>query len=66
MASLPLSLSGTTRSLAGRQWRWRGGNMDLGTMGDGFESADSSAGGTLTDDLVTQLLLARGVARDGL
>ena len=36
-------------------WRWRGGNMDMG------ESAAD-----LGDDLVTQLLLARGVPRDDL
>jgi single-stranded-DNA-specific exonuclease len=46
---------GVERSLTGRAWRWRGGNMEFG-------------GGTagLEDDLVTQLLLARGVARDDL
>jgi single-stranded-DNA-specific exonuclease len=46
---------GVERSLTGRVWRWRGGNMEFG-------------GGTagLEDDLVTQLLLARGVARDDL
>ena len=43
-------------SLSGRQWRWRGGNMDLGGRMD--------AG--LGDDLVTQILLSRGVARDDL
>ena len=43
-------------SLGGRLWQWRGGNMDL---------ADAS-GFTLEDDLVTQLLLSRGVARDDL
>ena len=36
-------------------WQWRGGNMDLAEGGAGIE-----------DDLVTQLLLARGVARDDL
>ena len=44
-------------SLSGRAWRWRGGN---GEVVDG----SSSAGGL--DDLVTQLLLARGVSRDDL
>ncbi len=38
------------RSLAGNGWRWRGGNMDLGTGGAG-------------DDLVDQLLLSRGIDR---
>ena len=54
MASLPASPSTVTRSLGGRQWRWRGGNMDLAGAG----------GPSLSDDLVTQLLLARGVARE--
>lgn len=43
-------------SLSGKAWRWRGGNMDM---------AQGAAGG-LNDDIVTQLLLARGVARDDL
>ena len=61
MASRPASLFGIERSLGGRQWRWRCGNMDLrGT------EPDDGAGGNLGDDLVTQLLLARGVARDDL
>ncbi|MBC2664797.1 single-stranded-DNA-specific exonuclease RecJ [Novosphingobium flavum] len=55
MASLPLTLSASARSLSGRQWRWRGGNMDLADPG--------LDGASLTDDLVTQLLLARGVER---
>ncbi|MCA1661332.1 MAG: single-stranded-DNA-specific exonuclease RecJ [Novosphingobium sp.] len=49
---------GIERSLNGRAWRWRRGSMDFGE-GPAGES------GTL-DDLVTQLLLARGVARDDL
>ncbi len=40
---------GVKRSLAGRRWRWRGGNMALGNPA------------TLDHDIVTQLLLARGV-----
>ena len=37
-------------------WRWRGGNMDIGEGGNpGLE-----------DDLVAQLLLARGVPREDL
>src|SRR5438045_5223083 len=43
---------GVERSLTGKAWRWRGGNMEL---------PDGAAG--LEDDVVTQLLLARGVAR---
>ena len=44
---------GVGRSILGRRWRWRGGNMALG---DGSEGA-----ATLDHDIVTQLLLARGV-----
>ncbi|HUQ13371.1 MAG TPA: single-stranded-DNA-specific exonuclease RecJ [Novosphingobium sp.] len=50
-------VTGITRSLKGRAWRWRGGNMDL---------AADAAGSGLHDDLVTQMLLARGVLRDDL
>src|SRR5690606_15130214 len=53
MATRP-AVCGVERSLTGRAWRWRGGNMELG----------HSPG--LEDDIVTQLLLARGVARDDL
>ena len=41
---------GVERSLSGKAWTWRAGNMDLG----------NGAGGS--DDLVTQLLRSRGVA----
>ena len=41
-----------TRSILGQPWRWRGGN------GDGRDP------GYRPDDLVTQLLLARGCPRD--
>lgn len=55
MASHSLSpVFGVTRSLGGRAWHWRGGNMDLGEASGGL------------DDVVTQLLLSRGVARDDL
>lgn len=54
MASAPsYSILGIDRSLTGRAWRWRGGNMDL-----------SGSQGSLDHDLVTQLLLARGVPHD--
>lgn len=53
MASAPPSILGIDRSLTGRAWRWRGGNMDL-----------SNSHASLDHDLVTQLLLARGVAHD--
>jgi single-stranded-DNA-specific exonuclease len=46
---------GVESSLSARAWRWRGGNMDL---------PEGAAG--LEDDIVTQLLLARGVAREDL
>ena len=53
MASASLSILGLERSLTGRAWCWRGGNMDL-----------STSPASLDHDLVTQLLLARGVAPD--
>lgn len=53
MASAPSSILGIDRSLTGRAWRWRGGNMDL-----------SASHASLDHDLVTQLLLARGVPHD--
>lgn len=49
MASIVPSALGISRSLSGKAWTWRGGNMDLGASGSGL------------DDIVTQLLLARGV-----
>ncbi len=49
---------GVERSLAGKRWRWRGGNMAVGGSG--------GAGATLDHDIVTQLLLARGVTPDDL
>jgi len=52
MASAPAPLIGLGASLSGKAWRWRGGNMDL---------AEGPAG--LEDDIVTQLLLSRGVER---
>lgn len=55
MASRSLSpVFGVTHSLAGRTWQWRGGNMEL---------SDPSGG---MDDIITQLLLSRGVPRDDL
>ncbi len=47
------------RSITGQEWRWRGATADgAGALcgGSGFES----------DDLVTQLLLARGCSRESL
>jgi len=46
---------GVERSISGLAWRWRGGNMELAGPAAGLE-----------DDIVTQLLLARGVAREDL
>lgn len=54
MSSAPPSILGLDRSLSGRTWRWRGGNMDLGN------------GSSLDHDVVTQLLLSRGVAPEDL
>jgi single-stranded-DNA-specific exonuclease len=48
---------GVGRSLSGRAWRWRGGNGDAIEAGPGLGELD---------DLVTRLLLARGVPRDDL
>jgi single-stranded-DNA-specific exonuclease len=56
MASSP-AIFGIDSSLTGRAWRWRGGNMDLRAI---------SAAGMGDTDLVTQLLLSRGVAVDDL
>ena len=53
MASQALShVFGVSHSLTGRAWRWRGGNMELG-------SATS-----LDQDIVRQLLLSRGIATE--
>ncbi len=50
MASQALShVFGVSSSLTGRAWRWRGGNMELGSRS------------ALEDDIVRQLLLSRGV-----
>jgi single-stranded-DNA-specific exonuclease len=56
MASRALNhVFGVDRSLSGKAWLWRGGNMDVSASGTGA-----------LDDVVTQLLLSRGVARDDL
>lgn len=44
---------GVSSSLSGKAWSWRGGNMDLGSSSHGLE-----------DDILTQLLLTRGVDRN--
>jgi single-stranded-DNA-specific exonuclease len=50
---------GVSRSLSGKAWRWRGGNMELD---------DSQGGGPrgLDRSILDQLLLTRGVAEDDL
>ena len=55
MDSRSANVFGIARSLTGKVWRWRGGNMHL-----------SEGAGGLEDDIVTQLLLSRGVAREDL
>ena len=50
-----MAVYGIERSLSGKAWRWRAGNMDLGDSG----FADGNG-------LAAQLLLARGVSRDDL
>ena len=47
-------VAGVTRSILGQPWRWRG------AAGEGLDAS------FVADDLVTQLLLARGVARDAI
>ncbi|KPH63366.1 single-stranded-DNA-specific exonuclease RecJ [Novosphingobium sp. ST904] len=60
MASRPVpSVLGIDRSLTGKSWRWRGGNMDISDSSSGFPSG-------LEDDIVTQILLSRGVPREDL
>ncbi|MBI1403761.1 MAG: single-stranded-DNA-specific exonuclease RecJ [Porphyrobacter sp.] len=62
MASAPLSpaphahVLGITASLSGKAWRWRGGNMELGS-----EGAHS-----LAHSILDQLLLTRGVSETDL
>ena len=70
MMAKSTAILGIGASLGGREWRWRGGNMDMARQepevaGDSHEDAHQGMAG-LEDDLVTQLLLARGVARDDL
>lgn len=51
MVSRSACIFGIESSLGGKAWRWRGGNMDLG---EGPADLDT--------DIVTQLLLSRGVS----
>ena len=57
--SAATNVCGVERSLAGRSWRWRGGRNQYA---DGY----GGAAARLEDDILTQLLLARGVSRDDL
>ncbi len=50
-----VSVLGIENSLTGKSWRWRGGNMELGSGIHGLEQ-----------DIATQLLLSRGVEREDL
>lgn len=58
MATRPPPVLGVDQSLSSKTWLWRGGNMDLAKGEQGGEIAG------LEQDLVTQLLLARGVVPD--
>ena len=53
-SALP-NVFGVAQSLTGKAWRWRGGNMDLG-------QGNFGAG----EDIVRQILLARGVSPEDL
>ncbi len=55
------TVCGIAHSLTGKRWIWRGGNMAL-TDG-GVDVSSDGGSNALGDDLVTQLLLARGVDR---
>jgi single-stranded-DNA-specific exonuclease len=55
-----IPVTAITHSLSGQAWRWRGGNMDLGL------GAGAGSSGPLGEDIVTQLLLSRGVSHNDL
>jgi single-stranded-DNA-specific exonuclease len=58
------AISAETRSILGQQWRWRGGNMDLASgSAEGIGDGNAAVFGT---DLIDQMLMARGVAREDL
>ncbi len=50
-----VNVLGIEKSLSGKSWRWRGGNMEISSGIHGLEQ-----------DIATQLLLSRGVTRDEL
>ncbi|MBV7267208.1 single-stranded-DNA-specific exonuclease RecJ [Erythrobacter ani] len=59
MATQSLShVLGVSQSLSGKAWNWRGGNMDLGNALAGSNTQD------LGHDILSQLLMTRGVAAD--
>ncbi len=67
MATQAPCIFGIESSLGGKAWRWRGGNMDLsagpgGHGDDGPGGQDNHGPGGLEVDIVSQLLLSRGVA----
>lgn len=58
MAARSLShVLGVSQSLGGQAWQWRGGNMEIGSGASGGSQA-------LENDILTQLLLTRGVSPD--
>ncbi|WP_298282471.1 single-stranded-DNA-specific exonuclease RecJ [Novosphingobium sp.] len=59
-----IPVTAITHSLSGQAWRWRGGNMDLGPNSVG--GSGNLRGENPGDDIVTQLLLSRGVSPDDL
>jgi single-stranded-DNA-specific exonuclease len=63
MVTSSSSILGIDRSITGRQWRWRGGNMQIG---EGLDSQASTDPFGLEHDLATQLLMSRGVKPDDL
>ena len=56
-------VSAIDHSLNGQAWRWRGGNMDLADDTQSGASGAAPDNGAPGDDLVDQLLLARGISR---
>jgi len=53
---------GVTNSLSGKAWHWRGGNMDVTSqLSDAGHVPEFGQISSLGNDIVTQLLLSRGV-----
>jgi single-stranded-DNA-specific exonuclease len=55
---------GVTHSLQGRAWHWRGGNMNIAEDMDEAEGSSDHGPASLDHDIVTQLLMSRGVRAD--